>query len=106
MPVRGGDAIALRTDCDRFSHVAVTVAADGGERKRWNRVFEGACSERAPLPFTLVADDKPGSEQIEIIFSRAILADAALHKAIISRERSETAWVITLVLPKEAGVEP
>lgn len=101
MPLRVGDAIALRTDCDRFSHVAVAVA-DGGEKKR---VFEGVCNEREPLPFTLVADDKPGSEQIHVVFSRAALAEAALHKAITSRERGETVWVITLVLPK-AGAEP
>jgi hypothetical protein len=94
--LHAGDAIALRTDCDRFSRVAVAVA-----RKR---VYEGRCNEREPLPFTLVADDKPGSEQIEIVFSQGELAETALQKAVVERERSETAWVITLVLPK-AGAE-
>jgi hypothetical protein len=103
-PLRSGDAIALRTDCDRFSHVAVAVsAANGGEAKRLKRIFEGSCKEHEPLPFTLVADDHPGNEQIEFVFSRAALADTALQQAIAGRERSDTTWVITLVLPK-AGV--
>lgn len=103
-PLRAGDAVALRTDCDHFSHVTVAVA-EGGARTRWKRVFEGSCSERQLLPFTLVADASPGSEQIEIIFSRAALGDAALQRAIAGRERSDTTWAQTLVLPK-AGAKP
>lgn len=103
-PLRSGDAIALRTDCDHFSHVAVAVpAAQGGKPKHWKLVFAGSCKEHEPLPFTLVTDDSPGEEQIEIVFSRAALPDAALQQAIAGRKRSDTTWVITLLLPK-AGV--
>jgi len=102
-PLRSGDAIALRTDCDRFSHVAVAIPAAGSGDRPWKRVFEGSCKEHEPLPFTLVADDRPGNEQVEVVFSRAALADATLQRVIAGRERSDTTWVITLVLPK-AGV--
>lgn len=98
-PLRAGDAIALRTDCDRFTHVTVAVA-EGRAQRGWKRVFEGSCKEHEPLPFTLVADDRPGNEQVEIVFSRAALTDAALQQVIAGRERGDTTWVITLVLPK------
>lgn len=99
--LRAGDAIALRTDCDPFTHVTVAVA-DG---EAWNRVYEGRCKQGEPLPFTLVADDKPGSEQIEVVFSRGALGEAALRRAITTGERSDTAWVSTVKLDKE-GNEP
>jgi hypothetical protein len=98
-PLHAGDAIALRTACDRYTRVAVVVVRKGA-RGDWERVFDGRCSEQEPLPFTLVADDKPGSERIQLVFSRAALDDAALRRALERGERSETVWVNELVLQK------
>lgn len=98
-PLHAGDAVALRIACDRFTHVAVAVPRSGA-RGEWSRVFDGRCSEQAPLPFTLVADDKPGSERIDVVFSRAALDDEALQSALSLGERSETVWVNELVLHK------
>src|SRR5262245_20329133 len=97
-PLHPGDAIALRTACDRFARVAVAVPRNASGD--WSRVFEGRCSESEPLPFTLVADDKPGSERIEVVFSSAALDDAALRRALERGERSETVWVNEVVLTK------
>ena len=98
-PLHPGDAIALRTACDRFSHVTVVVPRSGARGDR-ERVFDGPCSEQEPLPFTLVADDKAGSERIEVVFSRALLDDAALRLALERGERGESVWVNELVLHK------
>ena len=103
-PIHAGDAIALRTGCDRFTHVAVVVARSGA-RGDHARVFDGPCAEQEPLPFTLVADQEPGSERIEVVFSRAALDDAALRRVLQRAERSETVWVSQLVLHK-AGAKP
>jgi hypothetical protein len=99
-PIRAGAAIALRAGCDRFAHVAVLVAGGGSEQ----RVFDGACPSGAdPLPFTLLADDKPGVERIQVIFSQKRLADPAMAAALRSKERSAAVWVDQLLLRKAVG---
>jgi hypothetical protein len=99
-PIRAGDAIALRAGCDRFVHVAVLVASAGGEQ----RVFDGTCpSGSDPLPFTLLADDKPGVERIHVIFSQERLDDPSVSAALRSGERDTAVWVDQLLLRKAVG---
>jgi hypothetical protein len=96
-PIRAGDAIAVRAGCDRFTHVAVVVASAGSQQ----RVFDAACpSGTDPLPFTLVADDKPGVERIGVVFSHVRLDDASLRAALRSAARDAAIWVDQLVLHK------
>jgi hypothetical protein len=96
-PIRPGAAIALRAACERFTHIAVVVDAAGAEQ----RVFDAVCPSGAdPLPFTLVADDKPGVERIRVVFSEARLDEPALHAALLRAERGETIWVDQLLLHK------
>lgn len=99
-PLRAGDAIALRASCAGFARVSVAVPGDRG----WNRVYESACladaSTEAPLPFTLVVDDAPGTERVAVLFSAAPLDDASMTRALADTERSRAAWVVPLVFPK------
>jgi hypothetical protein len=95
--IHAGDAIALRAACERFTHVAVLVASAGSQQ----RVFDAACpSGSDPLPFTLVADAKPGVERIVVVFSHVQLDDASLQAALRSTTRDAAIWVDQLALHK------
>lgn len=107
-PIRAGDAIALRADCDRYQQVAVLVpAAVSGARvgRAWSRVYAGACPKpNEVLPFSLVADKKPGREHIDVVFSQLPLDDDALTAAVRVAERSNSVWVTQLLLEKAGGL--
>ena len=101
-PLRPGDAIALRASCEGFAHVAVVTPSpsDGG----WSRLFDGACPRGSePLPFTLVADDKPGDERLAVVFSAARVEDGALRSAARRGDRTPEIWVVHFSFPKAAS---
>jgi hypothetical protein len=107
--IRPGDAIAIRADCDRFERISVLVpAAISGEQagRAWSRVFSGPCPKSGEaLPFSLVADEKPGREQIDVVFSQSALDDAALNAALRAAKRGNGVWVSQLLLEK-TGPQP
>jgi len=92
-PLRPGDAIALRVSCEGFAHVAVVTPSPSGGG--WSRLFDGACPRgNEPLPFTLVADDKPGDERLALVFSTASVEDGALRSAATRGDRTPEIWVV------------
>lgn len=98
-PIHAGDAIALRAGCEGFTHVTVVAPSPPGDG--WSRLFEGACpSGTDPLPFTLIADNKPGEERIGVVFSHARLDDDALRVAVRHHGQANKVWVIEFVFPK------
>jgi hypothetical protein len=95
MPVRPGDVLALRVACEGLSHVVVSSPAA--------RVYAGTCpAEPGVLPFTLIPDDEPGDEQVNVVLSRRPLDPRALAGAIATEMRSEDVWVVRLTLAKRA----
>ena len=56
-------------------------------------------------PSTLLADDKPGSERIHVIFSQERLDDPTVSAALRSGDRSAAVWVDQWLLRK-AVVQP
>jgi hypothetical protein len=101
-PVRPGDALALRIACEGLDHVA--VASPGAQGV--GRIADVECPVGGdPLPFTLVVDDAPGDEQLEVVLSREALDDDALREAIGESRHAADVWVAGFVLPKETGSE-
>jgi hypothetical protein len=102
-PVHPGDALALRVACEGLGHVA--VAAPGPDA--WVRLSDAPCPAQADaLPFTLRVDDQPGDERLAVVLSRTAMGDAQLRAAIAETTRSDDAWVVGFVLPKETGSQP
>jgi hypothetical protein len=102
-PLRPGDAVALRAECDHFVRLSVVA---GEPAPGLTRVYDGVCPAGADvLPFSLVADAKPGVERIHVVWSEARLDTARLLSALQRQERSDTIWVQRVVLHK-AGVSP
>lgn len=98
-PIRPGDALAVRVDCERWTRVAVAAPRASGDD--WTRVFAAPCAKsNTPLPFTLVADEAPGDERFAVVFSDAELDDARLASAAARAERSRDAWTLQIVVPK------
>jgi anti-sigma factor RsiW len=101
-PVRPGDALALRIACEGLDHVA--VASPGAQGL--GRIADAECPVGGgPLPFTLVVDDAPGDEQLEVVLSREALDDDTLREAIGESRHAADVWVAGFVLPKETGNE-
>jgi hypothetical protein len=101
-PVRPGDALALRIACEGLDHVA--VASPGAQGV--GRIADAECPVGGgALPFTLVVDDAPGEEQLEVVLSREALDDDALREAIGESRHAADVWVAGFVLPKETGSE-
>jgi hypothetical protein len=66
-PIRPKDVVAIHVACEGYRFVSVR-AKDGTE---WVKVSEHDCpAEAGVLPFTLVADEKPGDEELRIVFER------------------------------------
>jgi hypothetical protein len=98
-PVRPGDAIALRIDCQGFSRVVVATASTPSTAVR---LFDDVCpADPTPLPFTLIPDDQPGDEHIAITFSDQPLDDRSLTTAIGGTAPSRGVWVERLTFPKQ-----
>jgi hypothetical protein len=96
LPVRAHDALALRVTCDGMSQVAVLVR----DRTGWRSAFAGACEEGV-LPFTLVVDDQPGSEQTAVVLSQAPLDALALQRAVEHETRTDAIWTTRFTFAKE-----
>jgi hypothetical protein len=96
LPVRAHDALALRVTCDGMSQVAVLVP----DRTGWRSAFAGACEEGV-LPFTLVVDDQPGSEQTAVVLSQAPLDALALQRAVEHETRTDAIWTTRFTFAKE-----
>ncbi len=100
-PVRPGDALALRVECQGFSRIVVTTTGAAGAMVR---LFDNTCpSGDAPLAFTLIPDDAPGDERITVTFGAGPSDDRSLAGAIDARERSQRTWVVPLTFPKQAA---
>jgi hypothetical protein len=66
-PIHPADVVAVHVACEGARSVSVR-AKDGAE---WVTVSDHECpAEGGVLPFTLVADDRPGNEEIRIVFKR------------------------------------
>lgn len=91
-PIHAGDALALRLACEGLARVAVVVP-DGV-------AFEGACQDGV-LPFTLVVDDQPGTEQTTIVLSQTPLDPSALHRAVDQQTRDAGTWTTRFTFEKE-----
>jgi hypothetical protein len=77
--------------------VLTPAPSDGG----WARLFDGGCPPGSePLPFTLVADDKPGDERLAVVFSAARVEDEALRSAAGRGDRTPKIWVVRFSFPK------
>ena len=96
MPVRPGDVLALRVACEGLEHVVVSSPEV--------RIYAGPCpAEPGVLPFTLIPDDEPVDERVNIVLSRRPLDPRTLAEAIATEMRSEDVWVVRLTLAKRAG---
>jgi hypothetical protein len=99
-PIRPGDVVALHVACEGYRHVSV-VAKDGA---RWVRVSETECPrEPGILPFTLVVDERPGDEELGVVFTRATIGEGAASEAMASGAAPSESWVVRFVLPKETS---
>ena len=66
-PVRPADIVAVQVSCEGARRVTVS-AKDGAQ---WVQVAENECpAEAGVLPFTLVVDERPGTEEIRVVFDR------------------------------------
>lgn len=66
-PVRPADIVAIQVSCEGARRVTVS-AKDGAQ---WVQVAENECpAEAGVLPFTLVVDERPGTEEIRVVFDR------------------------------------
>jgi hypothetical protein len=102
-PVRAGDTLALRVACEGLGHVAVAAPRDGAQG--WARVVDAACAAdpSAPLPFTLVVDDRPGQEHFAVVLSRVPLDEARIRSAAEATTRTGDMWTVRFDLPKLGG---
>lgn len=99
-PILPGDALALEVACEGLDHVTVASPTGAG----WTRIKEVDCpASRGALPFTLVADDAPGSESFDVVLSHGAVSDAALQSAIAENRHAADVWVDAFVLPKAPG---
>ncbi len=99
-PVRSGDALAVRVACEAFEHVAIVAESDAGIERVWAGACPGARSD-APLPFTLLVDEKPGREHFTVVLSRERLDDALLGGFVRDSARSDRAWTMAFDFAKE-----
>lgn len=66
-PIRPADVVAVHVACEGYR--SVTVLAK--DEARWVQIAANDCpSEAGVLPFTLVVDERPGDEEIRIVFTR------------------------------------
>jgi hypothetical protein len=100
--LRPGDAIALRATCEGFAHLAVvTPSSNGGA---WSRLFDGPCpGGNEPLPFTVVADDRPGNERLALVFSASPVSDETLREGVRRGDRTPQIWVIQFLFAKQVS---
>ena len=76
-PIRPGDVIAVHVACEGRTSVKV-LAKDNGQ---WVEVAAKECPrEPGVLPFTLVVDERPGDEEIRVVFENDKPIDFALPK--------------------------
>lgn len=91
-PIHAGDALALRVACEGMARVAVVVPT--------GVAFEGACQDGV-LPFTLVVDARPGTEEATIVLSQTPLDPSALQRAVTQHTRDADIWTTRFTFEKE-----
>ncbi|HEV3193443.1 MAG TPA: hypothetical protein VGY54_23205 [Polyangiaceae bacterium] len=96
-PVRAGDSLALRVDCEGMAQVGVLVRTRDGA---WSRVFDGRCPHGEALPFTLVVDAEPGDERVAAVLSRIPLDEEQARRAVQARTRAADVWTVLMVFAK------
>jgi hypothetical protein len=78
-PIRPGDVIAVHVACEGRPTVRVLAKDDG----QWVEVAAKECPrEPGVLPFTLVVDERPGDEEIRVVFEKEEPIDFALPKEV------------------------
>lgn len=78
-PIRPGDVIAVHVACEGRPTVRV-LAKDNGQ---WVEVAAKECPrDPGVLPFTLVVDERPGDEEIRVVFENEKPIDFALPKQV------------------------
>jgi hypothetical protein len=98
-PIRPGDSIAFRVDCQGLAMVTVAGATDGAH---WARLKDATCpaGPSAVLPFTLLVDGDGQEERFAAVVSAKALDDAALEAASASTQRADGVWTFRFDLPK------
>lgn len=78
-PIRPGDVVAIHVACEGHPHVVVQAKDEG----RWAQVAENECPrEPGVLPFTLVVDERPGDEEVRVVFSPEQTFEFVLRKEV------------------------
>jgi hypothetical protein len=68
------------------------------------RAAEAACpSQPGVLPFTLVVDERPGDEELGVVFTTEKADERAATTAVASELSPPQTWVVRFVLPKEVS---
>ena len=101
-PVRAHDALALRVACEGLAHVA--VVARTSRDVAWSRLKDVDCpgGPSATLPFTLLVDEEPTSEELVVVMSKKTLDDRWLAAAA-EGVRAADRWAVRFELTKETG---